>query len=293
MKKIILFLILAGTFYNLDAMMQGGELKKMDRSDYMQFLNACSDGDLDAVKYWVEEKGADVNNDRFGGSASKWAISDNQLDILKYLVNQGAKIDQFALSKAVMFKNGIPMMQYLIGQNLNIDKKQGETTPLLDALNLGLLENAKFLIENRANVNAKDNRGNTALHYVCRLELKGDITQKRVAEMMYYLVANGADLSIKNKVGHTAYYYLDRPNYHFGDHPKKTRNFDKKLIRRVFGGEFEKDMLLSSPGEDSTLSELPQDVLGIIRQEHAQFLGNPSQQLMKAEKEAEQEELQQ
>ena len=58
-----------------------------------EFLLACERGDLDAVRYAVEEKGVDIhaNDDR----AFRWAAYYGYEDVVKYLVEKGADIDVF------------------------------------------------------------------------------------------------------------------------------------------------------------------------------------------------------
>ena len=70
---------------------------------------------------------------------------------------------------------------------------------LIDAAMDGNFEKVKLLIENGADVNAKNNNGQTALMYVAR---EGDL------EIAKYLVENGADINAKdNDWGYTALIY--------------------------------------------------------------------------------------
>ena len=69
---------------------------------------------------------------------------------------------------------------------------------LIDAARYGDLETVKLLIENGADIDAKDKDGYTVLMYASN---NGNL------EIIKYLVENGADINIKDKNGDTALNY--------------------------------------------------------------------------------------
>jgi len=72
------------------------------------------------------------------------------------------------------------------------------------------VKSIKFLIEQGANVNLTDERGNTALHYVASrfiVDIKLQITISQI------LVENGIDINIKNSKGETALDLAKENNY--------------------------------------------------------------------------------
>ena len=83
------------------------------------------------------------------------------------------------------------------GADVNTKDENGET-PLLWANVYGKLDVVKFLVESGANVNAKNNKGNTPLMSSSR---HGHL------EVVKYLVSKGADVNAKDTSGHTALWW--------------------------------------------------------------------------------------
>ena len=73
--------------------------------------------------------------------------------------------------------------------------QQGEPTALMLAAERGDVKMAEFLISSRANINMKDNAGNTPLMYAAR---NGD------AAIIRLMLKNGAQVNLDNNMGSTA-----------------------------------------------------------------------------------------
>ncbi|MFQ6035794.1 MAG: M56 family metallopeptidase, partial [Sedimentisphaerales bacterium] len=76
---------------------------------------------------------------------------------------------------------------------------EATATPLHEAATAGDIKQVKSLLSKGADVNAKDEKGNTPLHIVARYGYR----QKDIAEL---LIARGADVNAKNEYGTTALY---------------------------------------------------------------------------------------
>ena len=96
-----------------------------------------------------------------------YAVAQNRYDVVKLLLNKGAKVDFQDVGKA---------------------------TPLLWATRHGYIRVMTLLLDRGANVNHRDEEGNTALHFA---------TQRSAVESLRLLLARGANVLSKNSVGDT------------------------------------------------------------------------------------------
>ena len=239
MKKSVLFLILAIGSYNLYGMNFLGIKKKqknITNADYAAFIKACAGGDLKEVKKLVK-KGVDVNHVYLEGTTVLMLVCANGwVNIAEYLIKKGADI--------------------------NAHDNTGET-PLMKACIQHRPKTIEFLVKSGANVNAQDNNGNAALHFVC-----SDNNEVFIYREVPFLVECGANLDIPNNLGKKPSYYLDRPgqvNSGFKE-AKRTRNFNREKLAGYFDDTFLKFKMISSPGDNSTLNVLPQDMLNEINE---------------------------
>ena len=114
--------------------------------------------------------------------------------------------NQYFLHKAVE-QNRIEMVKWLIENGAEVNAKNTEhRTPLHCASNLSLFEVVQYLIENGANVNAKDKDDLTPLHDASFM------TTNRSKEILKYLLENGAQIDAKTKNGLTPLHYAS----HYG-----------------------------------------------------------------------------
>ena len=114
--------------------------------------------------------------------------------------------NQYFLHKAVE-QNRIEMVKWLIENGAEVNAKNTKhRTPLHCASNLSLFEVVQYLIENGANVNAKDNGDFTPFHEATLF------TTNRSKEILKYLLENGAQIDAKTKNGLTPLHYAS----HYG-----------------------------------------------------------------------------
>lgn len=172
-----------------------------------QIHDAAAQGDLKTIKILVEKNGIDINakeygNIRFNGmTALHYAVDNNKLEIVNYLISKKANVD-------IKTDNGITPLffakthniAFLLIQNqanVNIKNNFG-STPLHFAADGGYLEVIKLLVENGADINALNNNRYTALIYAC-----GKITSNHY-EIVKYLLSKKADTTIVSKEGLSA-----------------------------------------------------------------------------------------
>jgi len=134
-------------------------------------IDAISQGTIDDVKFFVEERGADVSvGFDLCGSPLHVLVMGTRPDVekLKYLVAHGADVNATT-------KNGMSALHFYLRQ---------------DYANAEFLE---CLLSLGADVNAKDDKGSTPLH-----ECAG---RKKVnMEMLRCLILHGADVNAKMKI---------------------------------------------------------------------------------------------
>ncbi|MHB9146875.1 MAG: ankyrin repeat domain-containing protein [Candidatus Amoebophilus sp.] len=118
---------------------------------------ACRQGYLEAVKYLVE-KGANIHaTDNSGNTPLNWACRQGYLEAVKYLVEKGADVN--AKTKWVTefeYEYGYSEHEYV--------EDKYDYTPLLCACENDHLEVVKYLIEKGADINAKNQKGETPIN---------------------------------------------------------------------------------------------------------------------------------
>jgi ankyrin repeat protein/arginine repressor len=158
---------------------------------YNLLHNFSTNGILKGVKYLVEEKKVSIEVKTVKGATPLFhAVSDNHVDIARYLIEKGAKQTKawgsYPVQEAVSKQNA-EMLQLLLdnGGKVHINEL---TESGYSALNLAImdinLELVKILVENGANVNGKDSEGRTTLSY-CQ-------DREGAEEIKEYLISKGA-----------------------------------------------------------------------------------------------------
>lgn len=176
-------------------------------------LLSCAKGDSELAKFLIES-GASVNHtdntDNEGWNVLHYGVFKQNTDLVKFLLSQNCKIDQMTRDSLTpimisSFNLDYPMSEYLLSVGSNINKKgAGGVSPIgwlffdVDPAEdyFFLLKNMlELFIKNGANINSKDNDGNTPLMYATSLGLK---------TIVDILMENGADPTIMNHQGLTA-----------------------------------------------------------------------------------------
>jgi ankyrin repeat protein len=135
--------------------------------DLEKFSNAVVYGDFDLVKEMLKNRPEIINSqDKWGFSALHNVMSEEQFEIIKYLISKNVLV--------------------------NIQNDEG-----IAPLHLACYkENAELLFHAGADINLKDNNGNTPLHI-----LAADGEEN--IEVVEYLLSIGANKEIKNNSNKT------------------------------------------------------------------------------------------
>jgi len=180
---------------------------------------AVRSGNVEAVKLLVE-RGAEVNFE--GTSPLYWAIVYAEEEIVRYLVDQGARVYRGSpygpnalhwiltphfehgtdAALGLYFSNLLPLAKLFLEKGASVNGQRIDLkTPLHLALeynSLLKLENIfEWLLENKASPNILDKDSNTVLH----MAVEGGH-----ADLVELLLQHGADPHIKNKRGRSSLY---------------------------------------------------------------------------------------
>jgi ankyrin repeat protein len=152
---------------------------------------AASNGNVAMVKLLLANK-ANINaKDRFGYTALHIAADNDRKNVIDVLVANHAEVDNIFDAAAV---GDLDKMKILVNGNPALAFERGDfgITPLHVAAWHDQKEVAKFLLANKADVNAKTNEGKTPLHFAA---------QYGHPDMVELLLANKADIEAKTIYG--------------------------------------------------------------------------------------------
>jgi len=162
------------------------------------------------------QRGADVNaKDKWGATPLCYAIEKGNLDLMNILIANGVEVNtkypwgvtplQFAAQfAATTGRTDAVELLLEAGANINAKNDKGQTAlhVAVDSADGDIVE---LLLSKGADINAKDDEsGFTALHHAAK---SGN---KDTAEM---LIAKGADINAKDKQGHTPLYFAVNSDY--------------------------------------------------------------------------------
>lgn len=181
--------------------------------DLLKFQQAALDGDLEKIKSLLENS-IDINAlDENGFSALHFAVQENHIQVVKYLLEKGASVDSSSLEDPGEFSGWTPLhlaclfgyleiVKLLLenGADVNFTTAQGEIeggeakgwTALHCACAKNHIEIVKLLLEKNARLNLTDNDNRTPLHIAYIFGHQN---------IMKILIEKGALLKIKDKFG--------------------------------------------------------------------------------------------
>ncbi|ORX46187.1 ankyrin [Piromyces finnis] len=170
-------------------------------------MQAINTGDADILKCIIDA-GAKINqeDDCYNTPFMKVCNTMNQ-DMIKCLVEGGIDINKIyswgdtALTYAISFSKSLKLVEYLVDLGADVNKPNDDgDTPLLSAIHEKNLSIVKYLIDQGADPNLKDGQGETPL--ITAIQIKNiDIS------IIHYLIEHGADVNGKGIKGKTPFYY--------------------------------------------------------------------------------------
>ena len=175
---------------------------------------ACKYGNVDIVKWMVEEKGVDVNREY--EEELPWTVSYHERTVRKTPLCTACN------------HGGVHVVEYLLEKGADIEKEGSSDTfgvfvpPLHLACMTGKVEVVRLLLDKGANIESEDRGKDRPLHVAARY---------RHAEIVRELLQRGAEVNARNDLGFTPLYSI-LVNGSRGDLPSSARN-DEDCRRQV------------------------------------------------------------
>ena len=172
----------------------GASVNATDKEGTSALMAASAAGDLPCVTVLVS-KGADVNmGNQDGWTALMEACSSSRTDCAAFLISKGAKLEAKESGGQTTL---LVVSQALMETSYMADANAGKRVPVVPG-QAGLLACAKLLLTKGADVNAKDNSGETALMLAASGTAAGN------ADCVKLLLSKGADVNATDQDGETA-----------------------------------------------------------------------------------------
>ncbi len=167
-------------------------------------FKAARKGRLSEVENIVLYSARDVvdSRDGFGRTALMVAARYGELEIVRFLINNGADVnyednDGWTALKFAAGEGKLEIVKFLINNGADVNAKDNNGwTALMSAANNGYLKIVKYLVDNGADVNTKDDYGKVLMVGASGRGPFGN--EGLVLEVVKYLVELGMDVRAKN-----------------------------------------------------------------------------------------------
>lgn len=184
----------------------GADVNLPDNQGATPLINAVMYNNKDVAEALLAAKAAINKADKDGTVPLVHAIRNRDMDLFRFLLDAGADIEikdnygSTVLYCAASDKN-LPTAKCLLerGAKVNVKNDDGETTPLMNA---GTPENIALLLQYKADINAVDEFGRTALIR---------FAQRDEADLVKALIEHKADLNVTDKKGRSALNHAREP----------------------------------------------------------------------------------
>lgn len=135
-----------------------------------KFLYAAEEGFVGLVQDYIGD-GADINAMNIeGDTATHLAAANCHLAVLIYLIERGADLKklnflkQTALHHAVLFSDNLECARYLIDKKVDVHAKdENGDTPFHVAVTYRDIKTVEYFLKNDADLMSKNNQGNTVM----------------------------------------------------------------------------------------------------------------------------------
>ena len=202
---------------------------------------------IEIVKFLLQGGKSSVSYDRSFNTILSVALINRNMELFHYVLNNHVEnINDHFLLHAIIRYDCLDLLDFVLNLNVDINAQTPKgTTALMMACHKGYYEIVVKLLELRADVNLKDSKGRTAIHFVslnsgintddydfeldCDIFHKTDFSwsrgyyhTKKSPELIKKLVEAGVDISSKDGNGQNALRYALRYN--------RPLDFIKELI---------------------------------------------------------------
>ena len=134
-------------------------------SKYDNIFDAAGKGCLEDIDYFVEQKDIDVDEKcKMGYTPIEYALLNENVEAIKYLVSEGAAIQPHWLIKAAGLKKGsLEIVKLFVENGIDVNYRDSGICPLHIAASNKDIEVGKFLISKGADINSIAGSGYTPL----------------------------------------------------------------------------------------------------------------------------------
>jgi ankyrin repeat protein len=178
---------------------KGFDVNFIDNNEMTAFYTACRSGSVPVIKYFVE-KGVDIKpRSARNGTPIVDAIYSDSLEAFEYLLDLGCEYDvanQWGVAPVhyAAYRGQTEMLKMLMDKGVDIfQETMNRETPFIWAVVARRFDTADFLLENGEDVNRLISGGVTPIHSAYKLR----------PESLDYLIEKGADLTIVDSTGNT------------------------------------------------------------------------------------------
>ena len=184
-----------------------GSVKKKKNITFNDFLMAADKGNLAVIEEFLSKNPGQIDRLDDGFSALDHAAEWGHANIVSYLIDRGANIEENIHAVHLAASNNCLEVIKVLNEayskkpsyNLGEIIDENFRTPLHSAALGGSLEVIKYLHDNKlCDVSARDNIGKTPLHYVAGLK---DV--ERRSETIDLLISIGAIEGVRDSSGYT------------------------------------------------------------------------------------------
>ncbi len=199
---------------SIDFQSAGDRQDKPAVAESLAFLRAAEKGDIDLVRQMLSADGSLIlaTAGEYSGTALHWAANAQREKVLEFLVSSGADVNAkdkrgrspLLIAMTGFYSSSYNMARVLLagGANPNAQDQYG-IAPMHFVAQDTNVDLFKLLTDNGADINLRDNDGNTPLH---ALRMTSWPVQGQ-NDVIKAFLDFGAEVNIKNKEGHTPLYY--------------------------------------------------------------------------------------
>ena len=184
-------------------------------STFKDIFEAAQKGTVEDVRYFIEIKHVDVNaasdsgNTPLNSAVCSYHLEpdpNRNVEVIKYLISKGADVNaKEPLLKAVFAKRNLDVVKILVDNGADVNVWCINSTLLHQAANTPYsLDVLKYLISKGANVSAKNENGETPLHWAVRAVSRAEDEYNKISDrpeaVLECFISNGADVNAKSSI---------------------------------------------------------------------------------------------